>query len=181
MNNFPTIKIHDSLAAYLGGPGDIETFSLSVLDVAKLSGHLCPSVAGAFLATQAAVKALFPENETCERGLIAVDIPGDATEGANGPIGHVISFITGAWPEHGFGGLQGRFVRRNLMNYNSRRLVKGQFRFERLDTGKVVEISYYPFRVPRTEIPGRSFGENWQERVKAILAAADVIEVHPIN
>lgn len=174
----PSIEVHDGLAAYLGGPGEVERFSLSILDVARLSGHLCPSVAGAYLVTRAAVLALFPDTKVCERGLLTIDVPGAETDGANGPIGHVMSYITGAWPESGFAGLRGEFARRNLLRYNSKKVQIGHYRFQRLDTGAVVEISYFPNKanVPASE--NASFGEMWQTRVKAILNSPDVIEVH---
>lgn len=174
----PSIEVHDGLAEYLGGPDAVEHFSLSILDAARLAGHLCPSVAGAFLVTRAAVLALFPDTKICERGLVTIDIPGGDTDGANGPIGHVLSYITGAWPESGFGGLGGEFVRRNLLRYNSKRLQVGQYRFQRIDTGAVVEISFYPNKAKVPESSNTNFGEIWQTRVKAILNSPDVIEVH---
>ena len=180
-NEIPEIKIHDPLAAYLGGPATVENFSITLMDAARLAGHLCPSVAGAFLVTRAAVLALFPETKVCERGMIAIDLRGGETEGVNGPIGHVMSYITGAWPGHGFAGIQGNFVRKNLMQYDSTRIKKGHFRFERIDTGKVVEVSYFPNLVPSTKPVSASFGEKWQNRVKEIISSPDVIEVFEIE
>lgn len=177
----PEIKIHDSLAAYLGGPSDVETFSLTLFDAARLAGHLCPSVAGAFLVTRAAVSALFPENQVCERGFISIDLQGGETEGVNGPIGHVMSYITGAWPDHGFAGIHGNFVRKNLMRYDSKRITKGHFRFERIDTGKVIEVSYFPSRAPMGNSEGTTLGEKWQNRVKEIISTPAVIEVFNIE
>lgn len=178
INELPTILIHDPLAEYLGGPADVESFSITLLDAARLSGHLCPSVVGAFLVTQAAIKVLFADNGICERGLIAVDIPGAENERANGPMGHVISYITGAWSESGFGGLGDQFIRRNLLRFNSKRLTQGQFRFERLDTGKVVEVSYFPSRAKPHPPKDSSFQSMWQQRVSDILSSDNVVEVH---
>lgn len=182
MNNdgyvIPSIEIHDGLAEYLGGPYEVEHFSLSILDAARLAGHLCPSVAGAFLVTRAAVLALFPDTKICERGLMTIDIPGGDTDGANGPIGHVISYITGAWSENGFGGLGDDFVRRNLLRYNSKSLHLGQYRFQRIDTGAVVEISFHPNKAKVPASNNTNFGGIWQNRVKAILDSSDVIEIH---
>ncbi len=176
LNKIPKIKIHDSLAAHLGGPEEIENFSLSLLDVARLAGHLCPSVAGAYLITQAAVQALFP-NGICERGLLQVEIPGSDSEGVNGPMAQVISYITGAWPQTGFAGLHGQYVRKNLMHFNSDKLQKGHFRFTRTDSYQVVEVAYFPNRAKFTARGDGPFGELWQHRVNDILSTPEVIEV----
>lgn len=176
-----SIEVHDSLAEHFGGPGEVVRFSISVFDAARLSGHLCPSVVGAFLVTRAAVRALFPDTHVCERGLLAIDIPGAETEGANGQIGNVMSYITGAWPTSGFSGLRGRFVRRNLLHYNSKKVAFGQYRFERLDSGKAVEISYHPGEAHMPEPESSNYAQAWQERVRAILDSPDVVEVHELN
>jgi len=174
------IEVHDALAEHFGGPSEVVRFSVSVLDAARLSGHLCPSVVGAFLVTRAAVEALFPDTHICERGQLAIDIPGDSADGANGQIGNVMSYITGAWSTSGFGGLRGKFVRRGLLRFNSKKVAFGQYRFERLDNGKVVEISYSPGNAELPAQESTEFAVAWQERVRAILASPDVIKVHEL-
>lgn len=178
------IQVYDPLAEYLGGPDEAARFSVSILDAAKLSGHLCPSVAGAFLATRAAIEALYPETRTCVRGQLEVDLPGAPNEGATGPISHVISYITGAWGASGFGGISGQFSRRDLLHYRSERCQEAGYRFERMDTGQAVLVHYRP---GLAHLPHRSggksavdsFAEEWQARVSAILASPEVIEVTP--
>lgn len=172
------VKIHDPLAEYLGGPDKVTTFSVSIVDAARLAGHLCPSVAGAFLATRAAVEVLFPDTKTCIRGLLEVDLSGAPHEGATGPIGHVISYITGAWSTDGFGGLDGQFRRRDLLRFSSKRCKRGAYRFERTDTGQVVHVYYRPGKAELPELDdGDRFAESWQARVRAILASPAVIEI----
>jgi hypothetical protein len=179
----PQVQVYDPLAEYLGGPAEAVRFSISILDAARLSGHLCPSVAGAFLATQAAIKALYPETETCVRGQIEVDLPGMPNEGAMGPISHVISYITGAWSGSGFAGINGQYSRRDLMHFHSPRCIHGGYRFERTDTGQVVHVHYNPGLAPHPKGSGTraadSFERAWQARVSAILATPEVIEVTP--
>lgn len=175
------IRIYDPLAEYLGGPAETVRFSLSVLDAARLSGHLCPSVAGAFLVTKAAVEALYPDTETCVRGEIEVDLPGIANEGATGPISNVIGYLTGAWSENGFGGINGRYSRRDLLHFHSPRCAQGAYRFERTDTGAHVQVRYNPGAArglhDTAARNGDSFGEAWQARVRAILTSPGVVEV----
>jgi len=173
------IRIYDPLAEYLGGPSEVVRFDLSILDAARLSGHLCPSVAGAFLVSKAAIKALYPDTDTCVRGQIEVDLPGVANEGATGPISNVIGYLTGAWGEHGFAGINGKFSRRELMHFHSPRCVQGAYRFERTDTGEVVHVRYNPGAARGLHDAGTptAFADAWQARVHAILTSPDVVEV----
>lgn len=174
------IRVRDPLAEFLGGPGDVAEFELSVLDAARLSGHLCPTVAGAFLGARAAIHALFPDTGVCVRGEIEIDLPGRADEGVTGPISHVLSFITGAWDASGFKGLgKGRFSRRNLLHFGSSRCEGADYRFERRDTGAVVLVFYHP---ERAEVPAadgeEDFADGWQRRVRGILSSRErVIEI----
>ncbi len=172
------IKIHDPLASFLGGPAPVERFNITLQDCARLAGHLCPSVAGAFLISRAAVQELFSEG-VCVRGTLAVDIAEAHDSGATGPMAHVFSFVMGAWDESGFGGLGGeRFRRRNLLTYSSPKATPGWIRFHHLPSGRVIEVGYRPERAPFEPAPNADFASNWQARVSAILAAAEqVIEV----
>lgn len=170
------IQIRDPLAAQLGGPVEVEVFSLSLLDVARLSGHLCPSVAGAFLAVEAAVKALF-KDQVCERGLLEVELPGSLTDAANGPISNVIGYLTGAWADSGFGGLGGQHKRRGLLRFQAPNLNPGQFRFLRNDTGETIEITYRPQQALVSTISPSNFQSMWQQKVRNILSSPDVIEL----
>ncbi len=51
--------------------------------------------------------------------------------------------IFGAWEKSGFGGLQGQFVRRGLLKYDSQLVSPGAFRFRNLKTGNIVDVSVY--------------------------------------
>lgn len=174
------IKVRDPLAVHLGGPLEIEEFSLSLLDVARLSGHLCPSVAGAFLAVDAAVTALFSD-KVCERGLLEVELPGTVADGANGPISNVIGYITGAWAESGFGGLGGEHRRRGLLRFGTQDLRLGQIRFIRRDTGQAVEITYNPLKANNTSATQVSFQAMWQQKVLNIISSPAVIQIRSLN
>lgn len=173
-----SVKIHDPLAEHLGDPAEVVEFEITIYDAARLAGHLCPSIAGAFLMTRAAVHALFPENETCIRGQMLVDLPTANDEGAMGPMSHVVSYVTGAWAEDGFKGLSGQFKRRNLLRFDSERCRDGSFRFERTDNGKAVHVHYRPERASFD----RNASDPWQARVEAILSQADsVVDVSAEN
>ena len=159
--------------------GDV---TFSYLDVVKAAGHSCPTVAGAYLMTLKALKALYPQGKAV-RGNISVAFSEAQDEGGAGVIGNIISHLAGAAGISGFKGLNGRFARHSLMNFDAD--IPSSARFSRTDTGESVDVFYNPNAVPpRPEMQRlmpkvmvgkaneealRRFGELWQERVKCIL------------
>src|SRR3989338_8558593 len=144
------IRLRDPLAVFLGAIDEGETFVFTYADAIKLAGHSCPAVSGAYKITQKALKALY-NNEIPVRGEIKVTVLGSPTDGANGPMAQIISFITGAAAETGFGGLGGKFERVNKLIFDTRNEEFGAFIFEREDTGKKVKIKYHPEILPQPE------------------------------
>lgn len=183
----PTITLRDPLSEFLGSAtgGHME---YSYADAVKLTGHSCPTVAGAWIMTTQALKRLYGE-EAPERGGIAVAFRNTATEGVTGVIASVAGHITGAVGEAGFKGIRGRFVRCGLMTFGQP--IDGEVRFERLDTGKQVTVSFNASVVPpapgmmpqlfvalepdATPDQRAAFARAWQDRVRRIF---DNIE-HP--
>ena len=108
------------------------------LDVVKNAGHSCPTVAGAYLLALEGLKALY-ENETPVRGEIFVSFSEDSSEGVAGVIANVLSHITGATESLGFKGLNGNFVRHDLMQFNAE--ISSSIKLQRLDTGKTSRVS----------------------------------------
>ena len=66
-----TIKVQDPLSQVLGAFSDGE-YEFSYLDVVKSAGHSCPTVAGAYLITLEALKALYKDQRAI-RGDIKVE------------------------------------------------------------------------------------------------------------
>jgi len=101
----PAIFVVDPLADALGAVegGLIE---YRYIDAVKLAGHSCPTVAGAWLMTRAALARLYP-GETPRRGEIRVEMRQALDEGVAGVIAGVASLVTGAANEGGFKGLAG--------------------------------------------------------------------------
>jgi len=181
------IKVKDPLSQVLGAflMGEYE---FSYLDVVKSAGHSCPTVAGAYIVTQEALKALYP-NERAVRGNIKVEFEESLEDGVAGVIGNVISQITGATDKSGFKGLQGQFARHSLMFFNAD--IKSSVRFTRVDNNKSVDVTYNPQEVkpnPKmmqlmkklgsgeaTTEDVNEFGEMWQDRVKRIFENIDVV------
>lgn len=174
-----SIVLKDKLGQFLGVDED---FTYTFKDVVKLSGHSCPTVAGAYLMTLKALKELY-KDELPVRGEIKVELRDVKSFGTTGVLANVASFITGAKEEDGFKGLQGQYFRNNLLKYEAS--IRGDIKFTRLDNNKSVEIMYdlsnvtlsgFDAKLMQKGLQGvaskeelETFGTAWQERVKEIL------------
>ena len=175
-----SIVMRDPLAEFLGAAegGRLE---YSYADAVKLTGHSCPTVAGAYLATAEALARLYP-GELPERGAIRVELRGSVEEGVNGVVASVAALITGAAAEGGFKGIAGRFARRGLLQFGAP--IAADLRFTRLDTGASVEIDLR-HAAPSPELVAalrqalspdapaeerKAFARAWQARVAGMLA-----------
>ena len=176
-----TIQLYDPLSDFLGAFKD-GIIQISYVDCVKLSGHSCPTVAGAYLMTLQGLKALYPDTLP-QRGSIRVSIKKERSEGVTGVVGNIISFITGAGDESGFKGVQGNYGRNNLMKYNES--ITSEVMFTRMDTSESVSVSYDPSSIPADEkmkplmakiLQGNASNDEketfktlWQKRVETIL------------
>lgn len=146
------ISMHDPLSSILGAVDDDEPIYYSYQDCIKLAGHACASVSTAFQMTKLALKELYGE-EIPVRGNLEVRFAGDRETGANGPIGQVIQFLTGAAIETGFHGLGGKYSRANLFKYDEN-LDSGTgltVEFKRIDTGEKVAVQANPSMIPLSD------------------------------
>jgi hypothetical protein len=177
----PPIVVADPLAALLGAAegGLIE---YRYVDAVKLAGHSCPTVAGAWLMTRAALAHLYRE-DTPRRGGLRVEMRQPVDEGVTGVIASVAGLITGAASDGGFKGLAGRYARNGLLRFGA--TVAGDMRFTRADTGASVELAHHPQAVPRPTgladlmrdalapqadaATHKAFAEAWQVWVRTIL------------
>ncbi|MBU1216998.1 hypothetical protein KJ870_09325 [bacterium] len=175
------IKVKDPLSNALGAFDNGE-YEFSYLDVVKSAGHSCPTVAGAYLITLEALKALYP-NERAIRGNIKVAFEEAEKDGVAGVIANVVSQITGATQITGFKGLQGKFARHSLMSFEQP--INASARFTRVDSGKCVDVIYNPSsilphpdmqlimqKMQKSEASAdelKEFGVLWQDRVKRIF------------
>lgn len=176
-----TIALFDPLAEFLGA-AEAGRMEYAYADAVRLAGHSCPTVAGAWLMTRRALERLYP-GALPERGRLRVDFRDAADSGVTGVIANVVALITGATQDTGFKGIGGRFDRRGLLYFGAD--IVGDVRFQRLDSGAVVEARYYPGHVPNVPamqellpkvLAGLAddrerirFGELWQDRVRRIL------------
>ena len=135
------ITVQDPLAIELGVSAD-GAMDYSFYDVAKTAGHTCPATAGAFLLCKVALRALYGE-DLPQRGQIKISLGGERSDGFSGAVANVISLITGATAECGFGGIFGRNCRMQLLEFKSD-LPPFTAIFTRTDSNKSVKVSYSP-------------------------------------
>ncbi|OAN52296.1 hypothetical protein A6A04_00965 [Paramagnetospirillum marisnigri] len=177
----PAITLFDPLAAFLGAPSD-GMIRYGYGDAVRLAGHSCPTVAGAWLMSLAAMAALWP-GAVPERGQMRVMMADAQDSGVTGVMAAVAGLVTGAAGAGGFKGIAGRFTRADLLAFGA--ATGAEMTFQRLDTGCRVAASYHPELVPadpemrdrlQSLLSGRGdaedaqrFAQLWQDRVKRIL------------
>ena len=155
------IRFKEPLAETLGAfQEEGAVLDYTFLDAVKMAGHACPTVAGAYLSCQKAMEALYPD-EIPVRGEIAVTVHGEPDEGVYGVMGQVFTFLTGAAPASGFGGLGYKFKRKDRLTFDPRKIDSQAmcFEFKRLDTNKAVLVKFYPQQIPFTPEKARRMGE----------------------
>ena len=179
--------VRDPFLEFLGLVGPQEPIAVSFEELVKAAGHLCPTVAGAYLILKHGLAALYG-NAPAVRGQVRVTAYGRPQDFGYGPIAQLVNLAIGAAPETGFAGLgPGRFARRNLFVFRSDDVRRHEFDFERLDEGHAVHVVYDPACVPAppdfqsaigpalaesaTQEEVARFRTAWLGRVHAILAA----------
>jgi len=177
------IIIIDDLAKFLGVNKDGK-IDIGYPDIVKSAGHSCATVAGAYLMALKGLKALY-KDELPRRGEIKVELKKTPTEENTGVVGCVLSNITGATTDYGFGGIPGgKYNRRDLLFYGAD--IQSDVRFTRLDTNESVEVDYRPKRVvdpmgilmsaikdDAKEEDIKSFPARFQEMVKTVFDNSD--------
>ena len=186
-NDIEPIELSDELAMFLGAPNDGK-YKIYYNEIVKMAGHSCATVAGAFLMAREGLKALY-KNDTPRRGNIQVELRDSAEEGSVGVSAAVFTNITGAAGSTGFAGINSDYARRNLLSFNAN--IVGFVRFTRKDTGKSIELRYFPANLVHpgnimmsaigpqaTEETKRTFPKRWSDMIGDIFANADkVIEI----
>ncbi|WP_046868525.1 hypothetical protein [Microvirga massiliensis] len=193
----PRLVIYDPLSDFLGAT-ERGILEYQYLDVVKVAGHSCPTVAGAYLMTLKALAHLYGE-ELPVRGEIDVLLPEAVDEGVTGVLASVATLLTGATGAGGFKGIAGRFDRRNGLSFEVD--LPCTMAFRRRGTGTVVGAAFNAGTIPiapaaralmQQAIGGAASSEeealfrwHWQDRVKRILIdhADDpaLVSVHPLS
>jgi len=175
------LVMYDPLGACLGATKD-GLLEYRYLDAVKLTGHSCPTVAGAYLTTLRALRRLYG-HAIPVRGDIDVRLAQEAPEGVAGVVASVASLLTGAVGDGGFKGIGGRFGRRLLLGFGAD--IDGDIRFRRCDTGAGVVARMNAAALPpaaearhllrrvlaneATPAEAAEFRRLWQRRVRELL------------
>ena len=182
------IVVYDDLCQFLG-VNDDGILEISYVDIVKSAGHSCGTVAGAYLIALKGLKALYGE-EIPQRGQIKVELKKAPREDNTGVVGAVLSNITGATADYGFGGIPtGKYNRRDLLFFEAD--IDADVYFTRLDTNEKVCVNYRPKKVVNPmeilmsaikpdakEEDIKSFPVRFQAMVKTVFENADtVIEI----
>ena len=186
-NNIDSITLQDPLSNFLGSLED-GLVEFNYLDVVKSAGHSCPTVAGAYIMSLVGLKALY-KDELPLRGGVKISFKESSDEGVAGVIANVVTQITGATETFGFKGLNGKFARNNLMNFNDD--INSSIKLTRIDNNQTIELIYNPSVCPpspkQNELMGKimqgmatkedkkEFGVLWQQRVEDIFNNIDKV------
>jgi len=179
------IVVQDELLSFLG-VNQTGVIEFSYVDIVKSAGHSCGTVAGAYLIALKGLKALYGD-ELPKRGDIKVELKKEPREDNAGVVGCVLSTITGATTDYGFGGIPtGKFNRRDLLFYGAD--IDSDVRFTRLDTGDSVGVDYRAKRVVNpmeilmsaikpdaTQEDIKSFPTRFQDMVKTVFENQDKV------
>ncbi|MCL5674583.1 MAG: hypothetical protein M1501_02395 [Candidatus Omnitrophica bacterium] len=155
------IKFSEPLAEILGAfKNEDEVLNYAFTDVIKMAGHVCPTVAGAYICCQKAVEKLYP-GKIPVRGEISITVYGEPDEGVYGVMGQVFGFLTGSAPETGFKGLGPKFKRKGLLKFSTEKIDSKSmcFKFKRVDNNKTVLIKFSPWEIPFSAERGKRLGE----------------------
>jgi len=183
-DNIEKIIVYDDLSEFLGVNDGI--IDISYTDIVKMAGHSCATVAGGYLIALYGLKELF-KNEFPKRGYIKVELKKSPRDENSGVIANILSMITGATNELGFGGIPtGKFNRRDLLFFNSN--INSDVCFTRIDTNEKVYINYNPQKVvnPMKILMSAikpdakkediiSFPQRFQEMVKNVFENSDIV------
>ncbi|MHB9287069.1 hypothetical protein ACKVMT_08520 [Halobacteriales archaeon Cl-PHB] len=187
------IRIRDPVAEALAVVEPGEPFEVSYADVVKAAGHSCPTASGAFRITQVGLDALYPDALPV-RSEVEVVAGGPESDPTYGVMSRIVSYVTGAAEEDGFGGLAGGHGGRDeMLRFGDFEDVGPTFAFRRTDTGEALEVTYHVADVPESgpatanlpklidgtasEAERTAFAEDWHGRVGVILSDDDLFTV----
>lgn len=192
------IEIRDPVAEALAVLEPGEPFVITYTDVVKTAGHSCPTASGAYRIAQLGLAALYPDTHPV-RSDIEVKAAGPRDDATYGVMGRLISYVTGAAEDDGFGGLAGGLGdRRNLLTFDTfdPGTAAPTFRFRRIDTDETVEVTYRVSDVPdggqatgnlqqildgsATDEQRDAFADAWHSRVQTVLLDDSLFNVKTV-
>ncbi len=192
------IEIRDPVAEALGVLEPGEPFVVTYRDAVKQAGHSCPTASGAYRIVQLGLDALYTDEHPV-RSEIEVQAAGPRDDAAYGVMSRIISFVTGATEDDGFGGLAGGYGgRRDLLAFDAfdPETPDPTFRFRRTDTDETVAVTYHVGDVPdggpaignlqgildgsASDQQREAFADAWHRRVQVVLADDSLFTVESV-
>ncbi|MFB6146805.1 MAG: hypothetical protein ABEJ08_03885, partial [Halobacteriaceae archaeon] len=157
------------------------------------------TASGAYRIAQLGLDALYPDDLPV-RSEVEVLAAGPRDDATYGVMGRLISYVTGAAEEDGFGGLAGGYGdRQNMLTFDAFEpdSAAPTFRFRRTDTDETVEVTYHVGDVPdggpalgnlQQIIDGTAgeddrelFAEVWHGRVQRVLSDDSLFTVTTVD
>jgi hypothetical protein len=181
------IEIRDPVAEALGVLEPGAPLVVTYTDAVKEAGHSCPTASGAYRIAQVGLDTLYPDRYPV-RSEIEVQAAGARDDATYGVMSRIVSYITGAAEEDGFGGLAGGYGgRRDLLRFDAfdPDTPDPTFRFRRTDTDETVEVTYHVGDIPdggpavgnlqeilagsASDQQREAFADAWHRRVQVVL------------
>lgn len=177
------IMLRDPLAELLGFK-EQGLIRISLEDAGRYAGHLCPTVATAFELAREGLRRLYGD-QTPVRGDLTVKVHSAPDVFANGPLGRIVGYVTGAAGQDGFRGLAGQFSRFGLLRYEPDATPFGAVTLWRSDTRRSVCLRPQSGVLPEQPVISQYlkpalagdahalaiFRAAWAERVAAVIEA----------
>jgi hypothetical protein len=192
------VEIRDPVAEALGVLEPGSPFVITYRDAVKEAGHSCPTASGAYRIVQLGLDALYSDEHPV-RSEVEVQAAGSRDDAAYGVMSRIVSFVTGATEDDGFGGLGGGYGgRRDLLHFDAfdPDTPDPTFRFRRTDTDETVEVSYHVGDVPdggpaignlqqildesASDEQREAFVDAWHRRVQVVLEDDSLFTVRTV-
>ena len=182
------IRVRDPVAEALGVLKPGAPFVITYRDAVKEAGHSCPTASGAYRIAQLGLDALYPDSDPV-RSEIEVQAAGPRDDATYGVMSRIVSHVTGATEDDGFGGLAGGYGgRRDLLRFDALDpdTPDPTFRFRRTDTDATIEVTYHVSKLPdggpaignlqqildgsASDQQREAFADAWHRRVQVVLS-----------
>ncbi|OYR57571.1 hypothetical protein [Halorubrum halodurans] len=182
------IRVRDPVAEALGVLKPGAPFVITYRDAVKEAGHSCPTASGAYRIAQLGLDALYPDSDPV-RSEIEVQAAGPRDDATYGVMSRIVSHVTGATEDDGFGGLAGGYGgRRDLLRFDALDpdTPDPTFRFRRTDTDATIEVTYHVSKLPdggpaignlqqildgsASDQQREAFADAWHRRVQIVLS-----------
>lgn len=193
------VRVRDPVAEALAVVEPGEPLVVTYEDVVTAAGHSCPTAAGAYRIAQLGLDALYPDpDELPVRSDVEVVAGGPRSDPSYGVSSRLVSYVTGAAGEDGFGGLAGGYGgRKNSLHFADFDTADVAFEFHRTDTDDAVRVTYHVGRIPdagpatahlqkiiegsATDEEREAFATEWHGRVRTVLSDDDLFTVESVE